>query len=42
MIARAAQSNVSIFRQEGLLPLKDVVTRYIKKVSLFSMTYKNQ
>ncbi|CAG8454656.1 301_t:CDS:10 [Funneliformis mosseae] len=31
MIARAAQSNVSIFREEGTLLLKDVVTRYIKK-----------
>ncbi|CAG8472410.1 12993_t:CDS:10 [Acaulospora morrowiae] len=31
MIARAAQNNVSIFRKEGTLPLKEVVTSYIKK-----------
>jgi tRNA-dihydrouridine synthase 2 len=30
MIARAAQSNVSIFRKEKSLPLKDVVIKYIK------------
>ncbi|KAF0460352.1 FMN-linked oxidoreductase [Gigaspora margarita] len=31
MIARAAEENVSIFRQEGTLPLEDVVISYIKK-----------
>ncbi|RIA96901.1 hypothetical protein C1645_814744 [Glomus cerebriforme] len=31
MIARAAQNNVSIFRKGGSLPLKDIVTKYIKK-----------
>ncbi|CAG8657258.1 13354_t:CDS:10 [Gigaspora rosea] len=31
MIARAAEDNVSIFRQEGTLPLEDVVISYIKK-----------
>ncbi|CAD7090975.1 unnamed protein product [Hermetia illucens] len=30
MIARAAQYNVSIFRKEGLLPLDDVIVKYLK------------
>lgn len=34
MIARAAQYNVSIFRKEESLPLIEVVTKYIKKVSM--------
>lgn len=34
MIARAAQSNVSIFCKDGLLPLNEVATMYIKKVRL--------
>ncbi|GBB92742.1 hypothetical protein RclHR1_02050015 [Rhizophagus clarus] len=31
MIARAAQYNVSIFRKEELLPLNEIVKKYIKK-----------
>jgi len=42
MIARAAQWNVSVFRKEGLLPLDDIMIRYIKKAvdfeSAFSLT----
>lgn len=30
MLARAAQGNCSIFRKEGLLPLDDVITSYLK------------
>lgn len=30
MIARAAQWNVSIFRKDGLLPIDDVITEYLK------------
>ncbi|KAG9286522.1 hypothetical protein G9A89_014688 [Geosiphon pyriformis] len=31
MIARAAKNNVSIFRKDGLLPLHDVASLYLKK-----------
>lgn len=30
MIARAAEWNVSIFRRDGMLPLDDVIKRYLK------------
>ncbi|KAF9540310.1 tRNA-dihydrouridine(20) synthase [NAD(P)+]-like, partial [Lunasporangiospora selenospora] len=31
MIARGAQSNVSVFRKEGPLPTLDIVKQYIRK-----------
>ncbi|XP_037938315.1 tRNA-dihydrouridine(20) synthase [NAD(P)+]-like [Teleopsis dalmanni] len=37
MIARAAQLNISIFRKEGLLPIDDVIYRYLK----LSVDYDN-
>ncbi|KAH8385800.1 hypothetical protein KR093_011784 [Drosophila rubida] len=37
MIARAAQQNVSIFRREGLLPIDDVICKYLR----LSVDYDN-
>ncbi|XP_017491960.1 PREDICTED: uncharacterized protein LOC108380103, partial [Rhagoletis zephyria] len=30
MVARAAQLNVSIFRKEGMLPMNDIIVKYLK------------
>ena len=38
MIARGAQSNVSIFCNEGLLPKREIAIMYIKKVSTVSFS----
>ncbi|KAH8308548.1 hypothetical protein KR044_009128 [Drosophila immigrans] len=37
MVARAAQQNVSIFRKEGLLPIDDVICKYLR----LSVDYDN-
>lgn len=37
MLARAAEWNVSIFRKEGILPLDDVIKKYL----VLSVDYDN-
>ncbi|XP_017487305.1 PREDICTED: tRNA-dihydrouridine(20) synthase [NAD(P)+]-like isoform X1 [Rhagoletis zephyria] len=37
MVARAAQLNVSIFRKEGMLPMDDIIVKYLK----LSVDYDN-
>jgi len=41
MIARAAQSNPSIFRKEGLLPKLQIVKEYSKLCAKYDMPYQN-
>jgi hypothetical protein len=41
MIARAAQWNVSVFRREGLLPIEEVMTRYLRKAMQVDYAYQN-
>ncbi|OUM56222.1 hypothetical protein PIROE2DRAFT_49838, partial [Piromyces sp. E2] len=41
MIARAAQSNPSIFRREGLLPKLDIVKEYSRLCARYDMPYQN-
>jgi tRNA-dihydrouridine synthase 2 len=41
MLARAAQSNPSVFRKEGLLPIEDVMMDYVNLADKYQMNYKN-
>ena len=41
MMARAAQSNPSIFRREGLLPKLDIIKEYSRLCARYDMPYQN-
>ncbi|ORX88967.1 FMN-linked oxidoreductase [Basidiobolus meristosporus CBS 931.73] len=41
MIARGAQNNVSIFRKEGLLPIREVMIQYIKNAIKIDNVFAN-
>lgn len=41
MIARAAQWNVSIFRKQGLLPLDEVISEYLKLAVIYDSPATN-